>query len=236
MLYESTSTLCLLTGMSFCSVLNAAIRAEKRENIVHAVVFARALNLRRTTTRQSRPQGSSQKKQKKKPKLASKGFLAFFNQTKNTYPCKVKRGELGFGDWRDGEGVGHATWRGGGFRDEFKAFFTPGKLYRVPGVLATSIDKHVAEQFIQRAPKDQPRALWCIRVDGRGKTNRKYRCKHASMVRSTLVTGEAEFLYAPYSCFRVEKVDYTCSVYQIVVSAAVDNMLEPPNLPLAPWY
>ena len=222
--------------MSLCSVLNAAIRADKRENIVHAVVFARAINLRRTTTRESEANNSNQKK--KKPKLGSASFLTFFNQItmKDKYPSKVKRGELGFGDWRDGEGVAHATWRGGGFRDEFKAFFVPGKRYRVPGVLATSLKKTVAQVFVDRAPEDQPKVLWCIRVDGRGKSNRKYRCKHASMVRSTLVTDEAEFLYAPYSCFRVEKVDYASSVYQIVVSAAVDNVLEPSNLPLAPWY
>ena len=108
--------------------------------------------------------------------------------------------------------------------------------YRVPGMLATSFNKAVALQFVHRARKDHPRVLWCIRVDGRGKTNRKYRCKHASQVRSTLVEGEEEFLYAPYSCFRVEHVDFSSSLYKIVVSAAVDNVMEPPNLPLAPWY
>ena len=103
-------------------------------------------------------------------------------------------------------------------------------------MLATSFKKRVALEFAKRAPQDHPAVLWCVRVDGRGKSKPKYRCKHASQVRSSLVAGEEEYLYAPYSCFRVEKVDYSSRLCQIVVSAAVDNMLEPEDLPLAPWY
>ena len=59
-----------------------------------------------------------------------------------------------------------ASWRGGGFRDDFREFFDRmiGKFYRVPGFLATSLDKNTALEFIGRADKAHPRVLWCILV------------------------------------------------------------------------
>lgn len=59
------------------------------------------------------------------------------------------------------------TWRGGGFRDEFKQFFErmTGKFYRVPGFLATSLQRNTAVRFMTRVKKDKrPRLLWCILV------------------------------------------------------------------------
>ena len=58
------------------------------------------------------------------------------------------------------------TWRGGGFRDEHKQFFEllMGKCYRVPGFLATSLNRSKAMDFISRADKAHPRILWCILV------------------------------------------------------------------------
>jgi len=59
-----------------------------------------------------------------------------------------------------------ACWRGGGFRDDFKGFFeqTQDKFYRVPGFLATSLNKSIAMKFIGFAKKADPRVLWCILV------------------------------------------------------------------------
>ena len=58
------------------------------------------------------------------------------------------------------------TWRGGGFRDEFKEFYESmmGKWYRVPGLLATSIGIRRALGFLARADQAHPRILWCILV------------------------------------------------------------------------
>ena len=64
-------------------------------------------------------------------------------------------------------GSGCASWRGGGFRDEYKEFFTVSKKYRVPGFLATSLKKTTATNFIRMAHKKSdrfPRILWCIKV------------------------------------------------------------------------
>ena len=39
-------------------------------------------------------------------------------------------------------------FRGGGFDDSFRGFFTVGKQYRVPGFLATSFSRSKAEEFL----------------------------------------------------------------------------------------
>ena len=127
------------------------------------------------------------------------------------------------------------SWRGGGFRDDCKKFFLDmmGKFYRVPGFLATSLEKDTAMQFIRRADKAYPRILWCILVrskaclhpchlltsrltvshvvplphtlqlDARGKEKREFRCRHANFVLKTEYPGELEFLYSAYSAFKV---------------------------------
>jgi hypothetical protein len=53
--------------------------------------------------------------------------------------------------------------------------------------------------------------------------------------------AEAEFLFAPYSTFTVVSVELSASnsyvtPHVITLEAAVDNRLEPEDLPLAPWY
>ena len=40
------------------------------------------------------------------------------------------------------------TYRGGGFDNRLKGFWTVGKQYRVPGFLATSFSEAVADKFI----------------------------------------------------------------------------------------
>ena len=58
------------------------------------------------------------------------------------------------------------TWRGGGFRDQYQNFYKQmtGKYYRIPGFLATSLNRNKAMDFIHRAHKAHPRILWCILV------------------------------------------------------------------------
>ena len=163
---------------------------------------------------------------------------------------------MGCGFWHAKQGVAHGSWRGGGFRDEHQRFFVRGRKYRVPGVLATGLDKAVALGFIDRADQAHPRILWCIKVDGRGIKSPKYRVMHASFVHKSLVSSntyqplETEFLYAAYSAFEVEAVQwaapdattgkYKFGVYhQVVIRAANDNNdlgQWPEELPLAPWY
>ena len=102
------------------------------------------------------------------------------------------------------------TWRGGSFRNEFKSFFQQikGKKYRVPGFLATSLEKQTAAGFAYRANKDHPCAMWQVKFDKRAKKDPKYRVKHMSFVSKTLVGGEGEYLFAPYSVFTVMRVGW----------------------------
>ena len=53
--------------------------------------------------------------------------------------------------------------------------------------------------------------------------------------------AEAEFLFAPYSAFTVVSVEASApnsylAPHVVTLAAAVDNRLEPEDLPLAPWY
>ena len=55
---------------------------------------------------------------------------------------------------------------------------------------------------------------------------------------SCLNPGEGEFLFAPYSVFTVRKVEWSHGdgePHHITIAAALDNSLEPDDLPLAPW-
>ena len=53
----------------------------------------------------------------------------------------------------------------------------------------------------------------------------------------TVFTGEAEYLFAPYSVFTVESVmaeDYGATI--ITLQAALDNREEREDLPSVSWY
>jgi hypothetical protein len=133
------------------------------------------------------------------------------------------------------------TWRGGGFRDEFRPFFQnmKGKKYRVPGFLATSVDKQVAIGFVHKVKKDNPRAMWRITFDKRGEKHVEYRVQHMSFVSKTLVEGEGEYLFAPYSVFKLVSIKWSGNLkkpHLFTIKAALDNQDEDEDLPLAPWY
>ena len=53
-----------------------------------------------------------------------------------------------------------------------------------------------------------------------------------------MCSGEGEYLFAPFSVFTIRKVkwnDDPLESHSITVTAAVDNALEPDDLPLSPW-
>ena len=133
------------------------------------------------------------------------------------------------------------TWRGSSFRNEFQDFFTNlvGKKYRVPGFLATSNKRKVAVGFVIRVQEHLPRALWRIQFDRRGKCDHAYCVQHMSLVSKTLVKGEHEYLFAPYSAFTLVSViwsDKLRKAHEFTIEAAIDNKDESEDLPLAPWY
>jgi hypothetical protein len=140
---------------------------------------------------------------------------------------------------------GGETWRGGGFDDTHRAFFAVGTLYRAPGFVASSFDQEKAFEFLYRAVhhSNRPGVLWTIRVDPRGETSLRYRCKQANLVmrRAPGVPDEQEYLFAPYSAFRVVEVHWEQNPddrtpHRIVVEAIIDNRDAPEDIMLAPWF
>lgn len=130
------------------------------------------------------------------------------------------------------------SYRGSGFRNELKPFFTKKKTYRIPGYLATSFSRATTDFFMHRV--SGPCVLWTIKVDPRGAVQLQFRCKQASFVENSHLSGESEFLFAPYSVFTIESVKWNKrgikDAHQLTLVAALDNQHESECLPLAPWY
>ena len=137
---------------------------------------------------------------------------------------------------------GGISWRGTGFEDACRYFFTPGKTYRVPGFLATSFSRDVAERFIfnNATALNKPAVLWKVHVDPEGEQNRDRLCKHVNYVAKTHVPGEREYLFTAYSVFTIRQVTWSvnpqATPHEIELDAALDNQEHSLDLPLAPWY
>ena len=132
------------------------------------------------------------------------------------------------------------TWRGGGFRREFQAFYKriQGQKYRIPGFLATSSKKSVAAEYALKAAATKQCVMWRVVFDPRGELQPEFRVTHVVCVRKTRL-HELEYLFPPYSVFTVVSVNWsivTDDPHEITIRAANDSNEEPENLPLAPWY
>merc|ERR1719399_64002 len=136
-------------------------------------------------------------------------------------------------------------WRGGGFNEAHRDFFTVGKKYRVSGFLATSLRQSVTNNFMFRAEAaGYPVVQWCVQLDRRadpqGENSLAHRCKHVNLLRVTHVPGEEEYLFAAFSVFTVREVVWSSAPtmqdpHRITLEAAIDNAQESEDLPLAPW-
>merc|ERR1712150_243264 len=154
---------------------------------------------------------------------------------------RVNRGHAGASHIDHSFPTNGETWRGGGFRQEHKKFFQSikGKKYRVPGFLSTTNKKAVAAMFAFNVDKTNPSAMWRIVFDPRGESDPRFRVKHMTFVSKTLIKGEGEYLFAPYSVFTLQAVSWSTKLdkpHQFTIHAACDNKKEDENLPLAPWY
>jgi serine/threonine protein kinase len=136
-------------------------------------------------------------------------------------------------------------WRGGGFNEAHKDFFTVGKSYRVPAFLATSFARSVTNSFMWKAEcMGHPVVQWKVQVDPtadpQGDNMPQNLCKHVNLLRVTHVPGEEEYLFAAFSVFTVVAVEWkagtTADPHRIDLLAANDNRQAPEDLPLAPWY
>jgi serine/threonine protein kinase len=134
------------------------------------------------------------------------------------------------------------TFRGTGFDHRYRPFFdsAPNKKYRVPGFLATSFSEATARDFAYNngTAFGRPAVLWVVHVDPRGRDDAAHRCKHVNFVRHALVEGEHEYLFTAYSVFTVRRCVWADGdePSRIEIDAALDNLTEREDLPLAPWY
>ena len=192
----------------FCSLLNQALREDGADTIGHAVTCAHAIN---------------------------------------TF-CVARRGGIPV-PWPSE----HVLYRGGAMPRCFQSFFAVGKAYRAPMFIATSVEQDVSvHTFLMRlppaaasqSPPFQEPVLWRFHLDGALPPNR--RCVHVNFIDRTdgTVHGEDEFLFAPYSTFTVRALEwspqpsvnaYTMRPHYVDVDVASDNLLQPNDLPLAPW-
>ena len=114
--------------------------------------------------------------------------------------------------------------------------------FRVPGFLASSFNEEVAYRFLyMKFAEGKTPVKWIIELDLRGRASLQFRCKHVNFCENSDVPGEEEFLFAPYSVFTVLSITVPSSPSDddpIIVKllAAVDNIKEAEDLPLAPWY
>lgn len=145
----------------------------------------------------------------------------------------VRRGQHGSVSWPPDM----QTYRGGGLPNVHRLFFTVGKRYRAPMYLATSFDVGKAHEFAEGAQsRGEPPIVWTFKLDP------VLKCNHANLIeRKTLVQGEQEFLYAPYSVFEVVAVEWKAqsswtAPHRVTLNVAPDNTEPADNdLPLAPW-
>jgi hypothetical protein len=60
-----------------------------------------------------------------------------------------------------------------------------------------------------------------------------------SFVSKSLIEGENEYLFVPYSVFKLVSVKWSGELktpHDFTIRAAVDNQDEDEDLPLSPWY
>lgn len=129
--------------------------------------------------------------------------------------------------------------------DDVEPFFQVGKTYRNPQFMATTTRENskLADHFSWRAMNKDPTLLWV-----RFEIDVSSGPLHVNRIANKL--GEVEFLWAPYSCFKVMEVDISemneilagNKPVVIKVLAFHDNKSQPGETadseywPLAPWH
>jgi len=133
----------------------------------------------------------------------------------------------------------HTLYRGAGLPTTEQIHFTTiGKKYRCPMFLATSKNKITSMKvFCKRAQveRKEPPILYVFHLDP------QFGCVNVNYVDRTNVENEDEFLFVPYSVFTVKSIDWKpnpvwTDPHEVHLIAAIDNSLEPQNLPLILWH
>jgi len=128
------------------------------------------------------------------------------------------------------------SYRGVGMPRKEVGRFAVGVTYRCTRFLATAFQERVANDFLKRVKGDMVQVLIFFRLDAE-KT-----CNHALYLeKMTLVPGERELLYVPYSVFTPTKIEIPDVIswetpVKIYLNVAPDNLNAPKELPLIDWH
>ena len=233
-------------GAEFCSMWTEVIRRDQASLARPSAIIARALNRQLVGAPSNDRDGVDGSADFPKAKHSSDPRLKF---------CTWRGGGFGVAGVPDSASVSSASLR---------AFFTPGKEYRVNQFLATSFSVDKADHFVRKSHRaDAGRELvkWRVALDPRGEemhspgdedyqSCRKFRCKHVQYLAETHVQGEEEYLFSAFSVFTVSAEHPPvwsatptdpATPHAITVLPALDNKIQPDgqpwpdDLPLAPW-
>jgi hypothetical protein len=119
-----------------------------------------------------------------------------------------------------------------------------GRVYRVPGLLATSMYQRVARRFLNRLSEDTQKVVYKVLLcrDEAGRIKNYLRPKHVLFLSDSEGHNEFEFLFSSYSAFRVHSVkrgkhpNSDMFAHEITLIACPDNKYAPEDVPSAPWY
>jgi hypothetical protein len=234
LLWTSVQKLPSVGGREFCSIINEGLRSE-------GTVDAK---------------GQWQESKLQRPAVLLTCLIQrHLNRTRRGLDAPVW--PLGQTD-PDGRGFvseAHCVFRGAGLPTDRKLaesvlqFYelmaqTPQAVYRVSGLLATSMFEGVSQYFLERLPATTPKVLYkillCLDDEGKVKDGRKPR--HLAFLDKTEGRGEYEFLFSAFSAFYVRSVKRSKQPqnpgrpHEITLVACYDNQYEAQDVPTAPWY
>jgi len=148
----------------------------------------------------------------------------------NLHCAGERRSKVRADGWDD-----HKCYRGSGFNMAYKFFFKNGVMFRTTGFIATSQDISVAKGFMKRVSAPLQPIQWTFHIDTENK------CWHVNLMNHTMVPGELEFLFSPFSTFTVRAVHWAegevnwLNPHKIELAVHPDNQLASKTVPLAPW-
>lgn len=133
------------------------------------------------------------------------------------------------------------SFRGSRLPQEELNKFVEGYRYRASMFLASSFDRQVADGFLERIEGERHGdglvpVIFIFNLD------KDHKCNHVLYLEPiSLVKGETEFLYAPYSAFKVLEVKIPDTPtwwkpVEISLGVAIDNQHEPESLPTQSWH
>ena len=143
---------------------------------------------------------------------------------------------------------GGLVYRGSSLPSGQVAFFaglSSGEKFRLQSYVATSFDKSVAKDFLERSLGSSPSndgVIFIIKVDPDGEINPKKVCRNANLItkRAIGLPDESEYLFTAYSVFSFVDIEISDSPQEephfITLMAVGDNLNQPSNLPVMGWF